>query len=847
MSDLGDFDGRGPDLNRAEGSDSDEGSDTFSHKRNRYSDEEDEEDEEDENDDELRREGFVVDDDMDEEEEEDSQEQRRRRRKKKRRRHAEESGMSREDLDALDEEDLALVAENRYGRPASPQEQQKPAPRHKRLIRRGRRGGARRSVDEDMDDARAEPGEGDDDLQAELKDLIDTGTDAEYSGDEARDVGRGAGARRRDEDLGLFDNDDEGEISADDYRAARRAERAMGGRRDKVAGNGARDEYSHEGIGGEGIERSYDDEGLGDADMDAERSAGGPERGGAMASFLAEGLDAIDDETWMELQDIFGNGEEYAFAMEAPTRDQDMYKEKTLADVFEPAELEAKMMTQRDEDIRTTDIPERMQMRATGAESLRPLTEDEIEEETTWVVRQLHAWLTRQEALRARNDSAGGDWDVGGDSTARPEEEAPVLFRHADFINERFLAAVLSVLKLLSQDFYEVPFIAQHRREVFVTPEENAEDGGALHGEEPPTREWLSIDDLWKLYDFDLQFRGLLSSRRYLQNMIRRLKGEGLDNNSSDEDSGNGGNVISAEEEAYANEMIASASCVEDITDVTEWLQTQHSQTIRSWSHGRSGLKRARTLGLLEQSRREGTDRFVERVGISARHVGDNIQNPGRHMVRDPPEEPLDAARDLVGVHFASPDIALKAAKAMYAQQLALDPQIRRFVRTYCDEHACVVVRPTDRGFSEITHEEHPAFAFKFLKQKPVAEFVNSAQYIEINKAVEEGLVRMQFSLSSEYLFDSRNFGHDDRVLEEDRQRTASILVDQLEAHVTSTAAADSAWNVLRREALSTAVSEYVLPQMWREIGQRLQQQAFDYVADMCRRAMERRIDVQAA
>ncbi|KAJ2615955.1 Transcription elongation factor spt6 [Coemansia sp. RSA 1365] len=843
MSDLSDLDGRGPDLNHTEGSDSDEGSDTFSNKRHRYSDEEDEE-EEDENDDELRREGFVVDDDMDEDDVSDSQEQRRRRRKKKRRRHAEQSGISREDLDALDEEDLALVEENRYGRPASPQEK-RPAPRHKRLIRRGRGGGAHRSIDEDLDDARAESG--DDDLRAELKDLIDTGGDAVYSDDEVRDGSRRTGARGRDEDLGLFDNDDEGEISADDYRAARRAERAMGGRRDKVTSNGAIDEYSHEDIGREEIERSYNDEDLRGAEIDAERSAGGPERGGAMASFLAEGLDAIDDETWMELQDIFGNGEEYAFAMEAPTRDQNGYKEKTLADVFEPAELEAKMMTQRDEDIRTTDIPERMQMRATGAESLRPLTEDEIEEETTWVVRQLHAWLTRQEALRARNDSSGADWNTNGESAARPEEEAPVLFRHADFINERFLAAVLSVLKLLSQDFYEVPFIAQHRREVFVTPEENAEDGGALHGEEPPTREWLSMDDLWKLYDFDLQFRGLLSSRRYLQNMIRRLKGEGLDTNNTEEGSANGGKVISVEDEAYANEMIATASCVEDITDVTEWLQTQHSQTIRSWSHGRSGIKRARTLGLLEQARREGTDRFVERVGISARNVGDNIQNPGRHRVLDPPEEPLDVARDLVGVHFASPDIALKASKAMYAQQLALDPQVRRFVRTYCDEHACIVVRPTDRGFSEITHEEHPAFAFKFLKQKPVAEFANSAQYIEISKAVDEGLVRMQFTLSTEYPFDSRNFGHDDRVLEEDRQRTTSILVDHLTVHVTSSAATDSAWNTLRRSALSAAVSEYVLPQMWREIDQRLQQQAFDYVADMCRRAMERRIDVQAA
>ncbi|KAJ2750588.1 Transcription elongation factor spt6, partial [Coemansia nantahalensis] len=360
------------------------------------------------------------------------------------RHHAEHEGGEQEDLDALDDEDLALVAENTYG---AVQETQPKGGRLKRL----KRGRSRRAAgDEDGDD---------DDLGAELDDS------------------RGA----RDDDLGLFGNEDDRD--------------GRGGRR-----------------GGNDMDtRGYDDDIVDDDVPRAAPAAAGRGRG-AVASFLTEGLEAMDDETWMELQDIFGTGEEYAFAMEPPVSEREAAREKTLADVFEPAELEAKMMTQKDEDIRATDIPERMQMRATGAEFLRPLTEDEIEEETTWVVRQLHAWLTRRELHRAQDsaeNSAGGaeasrggggsggdsswgagggggdsswggadnsrdggdnSWGAGGgggdntwggggggDNTwggadddrgdtkvaiPKPAEE-PVLFQYADFANERFLAAVL--------------------------------------------------------------------------------------------------------------------------------------------------------------------------------------------------------------------------------------------------------------------------------------------------------------------------------------------------------------------------------------------------------------------
>ncbi|KAJ1990625.1 Transcription elongation factor spt6 [Coemansia spiralis] len=884
MSDISDpEDRRGRGAPRGQRSDEEDGYGSYDKRRHRHSDDDDDdedgddidddddEDDEDEdgNEDELRRDGFVVDDDeIEEGDASDSEERRRRRRKKRRRRQAEREARHDYD-DALDEEDLALVAENTYQ--GSSHAQLSSGSKFKRL----KRGRASKSIKDDDGD--------EDDLRAELDDLADNGSgDNRYPNDISddddvvrRERGRGSQNGRRTahaEDLGLFDNDDESDIEENDYRASRRMER----RQDNIP----RGRSEHQEYGGgdvmdddldedmaDGRENSYDDDDVDASNGTGMRRARGtsarvPVGGiGGMAGILTDGLDTIDEDTWLELQDIFGDGEEYAFAMEAPQTDQDTFKEKMLADVFEPAELEAKMMTQRDEDIRTTDIPERMQMRITGTEALRPLTEDEIEEETTWVVRQLHSWLTRQESIRSRRDTYdnnSGSWGgagggSGADLAGHDDSQAPELFKQADFSNERFLAAVLSVLKLISQEFFEVPYIAHHRREVFVTPTSVDDPGNTFdntyNGEEPPTREWLSVDDLWKLYDLDNQFRGFLASRRYLENMIRRLKGEGIDDDHTDDTQDAA--LISNDDEAYARELMATAGCVEDITDVIEWLQTQYSKTIRSWSQQQTQFKRARSFGIWEQARREGIDRFIAKIGINPQQVGKNINSPGKHFVeeQDSSTRPIDAARELVDVNFVSPDMVLKAAKSTFAQLLALDPQIRRFVRAYCDQHACVVVRPTEAGILEILDEDHPAFAFKFLRQKPISEFSNSSQFLGIEKAVANGLLRMEFSLTNEYKFDSRDLRRDKEIFEMDKERSARVVCALVDTHIKSDAVHSAAelWNQLRADALYTSVLEYLLPQMWREISQKLNQQAFDYAADACRRSLESRIDVQPA
>ncbi|KAJ1892160.1 Transcription elongation factor spt6, partial [Kickxella alabastrina] len=92
--------------------------------------------------------------------------------------------------------------------------------------------------------------------------------------------------------------------------------------------------------------------------------------------------------------------------------------------------------------------------------------------------------------------------------------------------------------------------------------------------------------------------------------------------------------------------------------------------------------------------------------------------------------------------------------------------------------------------------------------------------------------------------FDARDPTRDADVFAADAERSARVVAGLLEQFVSS-AAGDDAWDAERRDALFAAVRDHVLPLIWRETAQRLATQAFDVVADACRRALERRIDMQ--
>ena len=85
----------------------------------------------------------------------------------------------------------------------------------------------------------------------------------------------------------------------------------------------------------------------------------------------------ISDESWNDIQELFGDGGDYAYALHPDEIEHDegeeddeflmesqqrKLKNVRLSDVYEPSEIASKMLTEDDDRIRNRDIPERYQV-----------------------------------------------------------------------------------------------------------------------------------------------------------------------------------------------------------------------------------------------------------------------------------------------------------------------------------------------------------------------------------------------------------------------------------------------------------------------------------------------------
>ncbi|KAI9490605.1 SH2 domain-containing protein [Zychaea mexicana] len=224
------------------------------------------------------------------------------------------------------------------------------------------------------------------------------------------------------------------------------------------------------------IAEEDDEEGLVDDRADLyNREA--PRRGAAkdMMDILPEGL---SEDVLADMYDIFGDGADYEWALEEePAEYEEEQLEPKLADVFEPSELKARMLTEEDEEVRMRDIPERMQVRYAGTRKTFdiPPSDEEIQVEGTWVARELAS------------------------------------VKNIDQPTEHFLNAVKHVVSFISREYLEVPYISDHRRDYFT---EVDPDG--------VTTELLTHDDLWKIYDLDFKYTSFANRKAGLREYLSK-------------------------------------------------------------------------------------------------------------------------------------------------------------------------------------------------------------------------------------------------------------------------------------------------------------------------------------
>lgn len=740
------------------------------------------EEEDDDDPEEARRiaEGFIAEDD--EEEDEEAQRERRRRRKKKRK-------QVEEDFE-VDEDDLELLAEN-TGRP-----------RKKDLhrLKRFRRG----SASPEADDAAAAQ-------QRALAELFDDDDDED---DEPVSGRRGAEY-----------NDDE------DLPSVGQAIRAGVARKVRDVG------YEDDGLD-DFIEEDEDEEEMRDLDEE-EREARRREkreekRRARMSGIAADPAKAgIDREAWDEIHEIFGNGEDYYWALEEDDDDGLEIEKKAkmeYKDIFEPAQIAERMLTEEDDRIKRIDIPERLQLAVPGEDGLklleRKLNDDELLEAAKWASSRI--------STRCNSDFL---------------DDAGIHFRYRN----EFLGCVRLMLAYMLNDLLEVPFLYQHRfdelEHIAFDPVENRYKGIDL----------LSRRELYVLVGLGLKYKTLLARKEALQETFNRLDLGPVEKAETDpaEDPSEAAErearrEAAQQEKQLFEEMLSQVTSLEELSDITEWLTMRHGQKMRdaqalAAANGNSaaedmegltlngetvpstvtsGFKKPSLVGQYERVKNTVISQFANEFGLSSDELAANISSQARrHIPDDQTKPPLEFAEGFTSHEWGAPtpEVALAKAKMLLSQEIGRDPLLKREIRQLFKDSAEINIEPTERGMTKID-DQHPYANFKFIRAKP-ARLVpqQPSQYLQILQAEEEMLIKLDIGLRDMVLsrFETRLFNN-----------YASEGVSEVSKQ----------WNEQRKEVIHEAVQQHLVPigRLW--LKEWLREECRDTLLRHCEQIMTKRV-----
>lgn len=725
--------------------------------------------EEDDDPDEARRiaEGFIVDeeDEPDEDEEGSDEESRKRRRKARRRKRRQE-----EENEQLDEDDLDLVAENTGVR------------RKERRLKRFRRASASPKPTAD-DGATKDP--------RSLAQMFDD--------DEEEDVVAPRRAAQRGYD------DDEEEDEDDDLPSAADALRANAERR---TGGAAPAPLNYEDEMEDFIDddESEADEGLSDGEREERREERRRQRKAELEERRAKrgagggfdpGRAGIDAEAWAELNDVFGDGTDYKFALDldneegegdAATQER-RAKRAEFKDIFEPAAIQARMMTEEDDRIKRADFPERFQAMLPGEEGLqlleRVLAPPELDECARWVARRF-SYRSNKMFLNDAGEYAA--------------------FR------EQWFKCVRTMVELIINERREAMYLCTHRVDDY---ELRVND---------------DVIDLLQRRDFSalvaacLKFKTLLARRDSLRVTFARL--------AADE------NVPSPEDQRTFERTIQSTESTDEVADVAEWLVMRYGQRMRDTQERQeSTFKRPNVMGKYEQLKNTSVSGFAARFGISSQQFAENMAGQSReHFTEDETLAPLALADEYVNLQTGptSAQAAIEAARTLLAYDIGKDPTIKREARRLFRESGLISVMPTDRGHAKID-EENPYYNFKFLVDKPVPDFTTvlagerlpaPAQYLMILRAEEELLIEVKIKL---------------------RPMDAVAFETRMIENYASEGMSETSrsWNDERRQIIRMAIREHLNPAARLWVREWLREECWEFIGRACEVSLTKRIDAQ--
>uniref|UniRef100_A0A2K6TY16 SPT6 homolog, histone chaperone and transcription elongation factor n=1 Tax=Saimiri boliviensis boliviensis TaxID=39432 RepID=A0A2K6TY16_SAIBB len=484
---------------------------------------------------------------------------------------------------------------------------------------------------------------------------------------------------------------------------------------------------------------------------------------------------------------------------------------RSIFEMYEPSELESSHLTDQDNEIRATDLPERFQLRSIPVKGAE---DDELEEEADWIYR--NAFATPTISLQESCDyldrgQPASSFSRKGPSTIQKIKEA---------------------LGFMRNQHFEVPFIAFYRKE-YVEPE-------------------LHINDLWRVWQWDEKWTQLRIRKENLTRLFEKMQAYQYEQISADPDKPLADGIRALD--TTDMERLKDVQSMDELKDVYNHFLLYYGRDIPKMQNAakasRKKLKRVREEGdeegegeeaedeeqrgpeLKQASRRDmyticqsaGLDGLAKKFGLTPEQFGENLRDSyQRHETEQFPAEPLELAKDYVCSQFPTPEAVLEGARYMVALQIAREPLVRQVLRQTFQERAKLNITPTKKGRKDVD-EAHYAYSFKYLKNKPVKE-LRDDQFLKICLAEDEGLLTIDISIDMKGV---EGYGNDQTYFEEIKQ---FYYRDEFSHQVQE-------WNRQRTMAIERALQQFLYVQMAKELKNKLLAEAKEYVIKACSRKL---------
>ncbi|PSK41638.1 transcription elongation factor SPT6 [Candidozyma pseudohaemuli] len=425
-------------------------------------------------------------------------------------------------------------------------------------------------------------------------------------------------------------------------------------------------------------------------------------------------LSSVDRESLQQLFEVFGNGADYDWALEAQDLEEEGNNElepTALDEVFEHSELKDRMLTEEDNLIRIIDVPERFQKYRANLNYM-DLEGAELQREKRWIGDILFA--EKQQTF-----------------------DGP--------LKEPFYEAVGKVVEFISKDNWEVPFISAHRRDFLIHTEEVPEPEGGVRN---VVHKLLFEDDLWRIVRLDVEYHTLYEKRVNTEKIIDALQ---LDDDLVKD--------------------IQSVDSMVAIQDLQDYINFTYSAEIKKLSDSKEELAEAQDeegkLGkkhskyaIFERIRENVLYDAVKGYGITSKEFGENVQDqslknyevPYRiHATDDSYETPDDIIERLVEddeILFKDPKNALSAVRKTFAEEIFHNPKIRSEVRQVYKNFASISVTLTEKG--RLSIDNHSPYAdIKYAKGLSPADLVSKPDVLlRMLEAESNGLIIIKVETS---------------------------------------------------------------------------------------------------